>query len=110
MRAKAVPPRLQREAAPAAAPAAAPEEKREASPSADSLQAAPAARASAPAANLSSMKARADIEDPKAELERIAKLRAEGKDEEADRALEDFRRRHPGYRMDDATWEQVKRR
>jgi hypothetical protein len=48
--------------------------------------------------------------DPRAELERIAKLRAEGHDEEADRALEQFRRRHPEYRIDDAMWMRVKPR
>ena len=111
MKAKTVPRRPQPEPAPAAGPPpAAPEAKREASPSADALEAAPAGRMGAPAANLSSMKARAGFEDPKAELERIAKLRAEGKDEDADRALEEFRRRHPGYRIDDAAWERVKPR
>jgi hypothetical protein len=50
------------------------------------------------------------LPDPRAELERIAKLRAEGNDEEADRALEEFRRRHPDYRIDDAMWKRVKPR
>jgi len=109
-KAKAAPRRLQPEPAPAAASPPKPEEKRAASPTADALEAAPAARAPAPAANLSSMKMRADFEDPKAQLERIATLRAEGKNKDADRALEDFRQRHPGYRIDDATWERVKPR
>ena len=50
----------------------------------------------------------ATVHDPRAELERIAKLRAEGHDAEADRALDAFRRDHPGYRIDDATWARVK--
>lgn len=44
------------------------------------------------------------------ELERIAKLRAEGRHDEADRALEEFRKRHPGYRIAPAMWERVKPR
>ena len=79
-----------------------PEAKRAASASADALE-------GAPAANLSLQK-RAVAEMPQAQLERIAKLRAEGKDAEADRALDAFRREHPGYRIDDAMWERVKPR
>ena len=45
-----------------------------------------------------------------AELERIANLRAQGRDAEADKALEEFRRAHPGYRIPDAMWERVKPR
>src|SRR6185503_19552264 len=49
--------------------------------------------------------------DPVArELERIAELRASGQDAQADKALEDFRRDHPGYRIPDAMWERVKPR
>jgi hypothetical protein len=44
------------------------------------------------------------------DLEAIAKLRAEGRHEEADKALEEFRRKHPGYRIPDAMWERVKPR
>lgn len=44
------------------------------------------------------------------ELERIARLRAEGKDDEADAALEAFRRAHPDYRIEPAMWEKVRRR
>jgi len=79
-----------------------PEAKRAASASADALE-------GAPAANLSLQK-RAVAEMPQAQLERIAKLRAEGKDAEADHALDAFRREHPGYRIDDAMWERVKPR
>lgn len=106
-------------APPQALPNTPPEAKRGASPFADSLESAPVPRraapagarpdAGAPAANLS-MQKRAAARMPEAELERIAKLRAEGKDADADRALDDFRREHPGYRIDDAMWERVKPR
>ena len=48
--------------------------------------------------------------DPARELERVAQLRAEGKHAEADRALEEFRRLHPDYRIPEAVWERVKPR
>jgi hypothetical protein len=44
------------------------------------------------------------------ELERIAALRREGRHAEADKALEEFRRLNPDYRIPDAVWEQVKPR
>ena len=44
------------------------------------------------------------------ELERIAEMRAAARDADADKALEDFRRDHPGYRIPDAMWERVKPR
>ena len=44
------------------------------------------------------------------DLEAIAKLRAEGRHEEADKALAEFRRKHPDYRIPDAMWERVKPR
>jgi hypothetical protein len=67
-------------------------------PLADS--AAPALRASAAAA----------LPDPAAELERIARLRGEGRHDEADKALEEFLRKHPDYRVPDPVWDRVKRR
>ena len=48
--------------------------------------------------------------DPARELERIAQLRAEGRHAEADRALEEFRRQRPDYRIPDGVWERVKPR
>jgi hypothetical protein len=48
--------------------------------------------------------------DPVRELERIAQLRAEGRHAEADRALEEFRRSRPDYRIPEAVWERVKPR
>ena len=47
---------------------------------------------------------------PEAELDRIARLRAEGRHDEADRALEEFRRRYPAHRIPPETWERVKPR
>jgi hypothetical protein len=46
--------------------------------------------------------------DPGRELERIAKARERGDHAQADRALEAFRRDHPGYRIPDAMWERVR--
>ena len=72
--------------------------------------AAPAAsmakRSAAPGASADTMASTS----PVAELERIAKLREEGRDAEADRALEEFRKRFPGYRIDEAMWRRVKPR
>jgi len=48
--------------------------------------------------------------DPVRELERIAQLRAEGRHAEADRALEEFHRSRPDYRIPEAVWERVKPR
>jgi hypothetical protein len=84
----------------------------------DELQAAPettpqsAASAPAPAARM-----RADTANsadralsPEQELERIARLRADGRHDEADKAIEEFRRTYPVYRIPDAMWERIKRR
>jgi hypothetical protein len=55
--------------------------------------------------------AAAVAKDPReAELERIARLRAEGNHDEADKALEAFRREHPQYRIPDAMRERIERR
>lgn len=83
-------------AAPAAAPAAAPQ----------ALERATRARSSS---DMSATK-RAIATDPASALEAVAKLREAGRGEEADRALDEFRRRYPDYRIDDATWERVKPR
>lgn len=48
--------------------------------------------------------------DPARELERIARLREAGRHGDADRALEEFPRRHPGFRIPEAMWERVKPR
>lgn len=48
--------------------------------------------------------------DPARELERIAKLREAGQHAEADKALLEFRKRFPDFRIPDATWEKVRPR
>ena len=92
-------------------------------PDAVSSMAAPAAReAEAPRAQ-SRLKAEAGRQAPAGaaanlsapdeitrELDAIAKLRTEHRDEEADKALEAFRRKHPDYRIPDAVWERVRPR
>lgn len=82
---------MQQDAAPSRAPAVRPE----------------AVRSQAPAA----MKLKAITADSlQAELDRIAALRDQGRNAEADKALEEFRRVHPDYRIPDAMWERVKPR
>ncbi len=49
-------------------------------------------------------------ETPEKWLERIAELRRAGRHEEADKALAEFRLRHPGYRIPEAMLEKVERR
>ena len=52
--------------------------------------------------------AAAAAKDPReVELERIARLRAEGRHGEADKALGEFRRSNPDYRIAAAMWERV---
>jgi|CXWL01.1.fsa_nt_gi hypothetical protein len=55
-------------------------------------------------------RAAAPADSPERELERIAELRAQGRHEEADKALAEFRRRHPEFRIPDATRGRVERR
>jgi hypothetical protein len=50
------------------------------------------------------------VETPERELERIARLRREGRQEEADKALAEFRKRHPDYRIPPEMLERVERR
>lgn len=52
----------------------------------------------------------AKIESPDEWLERIARLRDERRDEEADRAFEDFKRRYPDYRISKAMLERLAKR
>lgn len=49
-------------------------------------------------------------ESPEQELERIAALRRDGKHDEADKALAEFRKRLPDYRIPPAMLERVERR
>ena len=47
---------------------------------------------------------------PERELERIAELRAQGRHDEADKALAEFRKRYPDYRIPEAMRERLERR
>jgi hypothetical protein len=49
-------------------------------------------------------------ETPEKWLERIAQMRSENKHEEADKALAEFRKRHPDYRISDSMLQRVERR
>lgn len=67
------------------------------------------AKREADAAGQSASRAQSPLDDPAQELERIARLRAEGRHADADKALEEFRRRHPDFRISEAMLERVKR-
>ena len=54
--------------------------------------------------------AQKEADTPERELERIAGLRAQGRHDEADSALADFRKRYPDYRIPDPMRERVERR
>jgi hypothetical protein len=54
--------------------------------------------------------AKNQVDTPERELERIAQLRAQGRHEEADKALAEFRKRQPDYRIPGAMLERVERR
>jgi hypothetical protein len=80
-----------------------------------------AARASAPMASAApqaalakraedSAGAKLAQETPEQELERIARLRAEGRHEDADKALAEFRKRFPDYRIPEPMLQRVERR
>ena len=58
-------------------------------------------------ANVQALK---DADTPERELERIAQLRAQGRHDEADRALAEFRKRYPDYKIPEAMRERVERR
>ena len=50
------------------------------------------------------------VEAPEAWLERIAELRKQGKHEEADKALAEFRKRYPDYRLSDEVRAKVEKK
>ena len=54
--------------------------------------------------------ARTVEQSPEAELERVARLRAAGRHEEADKALAEFRKRYPDYRIAPAMLEKVEKK
>jgi len=70
---------------------------------------APPPQAAAQRARPMSADAKVQTDPLQRELERIARLREEGHDDEADGALEAFRREHPDYRIAPAMWERVRR-
>jgi hypothetical protein len=49
------------------------------------------------------------LPNPTEALERIARLRTEGRHAEADKALDEFMASFPDYRIPDALWETVRR-
>ena len=79
-------------------------------PAAERRFAGPAASMAKRSAAGASADAMTRSPSPVDELEKIAKLRESGRDAEADRALDEFRKRFPDYRIDEATWERVKPR
>jgi protein TonB len=99
--------RLGTAAAPASPSAAPPPASSEAAPMRDKRADAQVLQRAAPEALA---KKDSTDADPARELERIAKLRADGRHDEADKALEAFRRDHPGYRIPEAMWERVRPR
>ncbi|HUQ29037.1 MAG TPA: hypothetical protein VM051_10605 [Usitatibacter sp.] len=109
---------LRDEAAPAAplaqAAPAVERERKDLAKEMDLNRAAVPAPAQAPAAAALSSRRAADamapIDEATRELEAIAKLRAENRHEEADKALAEFRRKRPDYRIAEAMWERVKPR
>jgi len=88
-----------------------------AAPAAAHEPAADTARAAAGSVAKEASRLKAETQDkrslqpsPETLIDRIAELRAAGRDDEADRALEDFRRAYPDFRFSDAQWEKVRKR
>jgi hypothetical protein len=77
-------------------------------PAAKPAPAAPAA--AAPRAAARSLREQPVELAPDKELERIAELRRQERHEEADKALAEFRRRHPDYKISGAMLERLERR
>ena len=95
----------------AQAPAAAPERRAD-PPGVARREAAPLAdphRAPAPAAAEARSALGAAAASPEQWLQGIADLRRQGRDEEAERQLEDFRKRHPDYRIPPEMLERLKK-
>lgn len=93
-------PMMKREASPSEAPA----------PQAKRMQPSAADDAALPKRMEPPAMAAAARETPEQQLERIARLRGEGRHEEADKVLEQFRRAHPDYRIPEDTWSRVRPR
>lgn len=77
---------------------------------AGSVSAKPAAAAPPPAAKPMPLAQKTALPAPEQELERIAELRRQQKHDEADKALAEFRKRHPDYRIPEPMLERVERR
>jgi len=92
----------------AQAPAKAASELRKEQAAAD--VAASRAPPSAPRSSAARAAAESPASTPERELERIAGLRTQGRDEEADKALAEFRKRYPDYRIPQAMLEKVERK
>jgi hypothetical protein len=56
------------------------------------------------------MQAQNLADTPERELERIAELRIQGRHDEADKALAEFRKRYPDYKIPEAMRARVERR
>jgi len=52
----------------------------------------------------------AQAESPERTLERIAELRRQGRHEEADQALKEFRKRYPDYKIPEAMLQKVEKK
>jgi hypothetical protein len=91
---------------------------KQSSPAEAPAPAAPAARADeaqprpqlGAMARSEAMRERAFAETPEQWLERIAKLRTEGKHDQADQALAEFRKRYPDFRIPAETLEKVEKK
>lgn len=104
------PPEAKKEA-PAAAPppespAKPPAARQPLSRAADAMQERRSAESGAPARLLGQV---AKADSPEAALERIAELRRLGRHDEADKALAEFRRRYPDYRIAEEMLKKVER-
>jgi len=56
------------------------------------------------------MAAQSAVSTPERELDRIVELRRQGRDEEADKALAEFRKRYPDYEISREMRAKVERR
>src|SRR5258706_12110250 len=77
---------------------------------AESAERADRGAGAAPAAAPARLQAQKVADTPERELERIAELRAQGKHDEADKALAEFRKRNPDYRISEAMRARIERR
>jgi hypothetical protein len=89
--------------APRSAPAA--DAAREVAPATQGSAGAPAARSEMRAARVV-----AQAESPERALERIAELRRQGRHDEADQALAEFRKRYPDYKIPGTMLQKVEKR